>query len=65
MLNLLIAIVSDEFEQFMGRADLEEQLALAGICEDARHVLQVQPVLLYWMVHTLNPLSCHSNTVTM
>ena len=41
MLNLLIAIVSDEFEQFTERADLEAQLALAAICEEARHVLQV------------------------
>ena len=45
MLNLLIAIVSDEFEQFMERADLEAQLAVAGICEEARQVLQVQPLI--------------------
>ena len=40
MLNLLIAIVSDEFEQFMERADVEAQLALAAMCEEARQVLQ-------------------------
>jgi len=46
MLNLLIAIVSDEFEQFMERADLEAQLALAAICEEARQVLQVSTPFL-------------------
>lgn len=43
MLNLLIAIVSDEFEQFMERAELEAQLALAAICEEARCVLRIAP----------------------
>ena len=41
MLNLLIAIVSDEFDKFMERASLEAQLALAAICKDARDVMQV------------------------
>eukprot|EP01043_Picozoa_sp_COSAG02_P023738 COSAG02_NODE_1275_length_13506_cov_8.845603_18_plen_1068_part_00 len=41
MLNLLIAIVSDEFEQFMERAHLEAQLALATICEEARCVRRI------------------------
>ena len=41
LLNLLIAIVSDEFDQFMERASLEAQLALAAMCKEAREVLAV------------------------
>ena len=41
LLNLLIAIVSDEFDQFMERASLEAQLALAAMCKEAREVLTV------------------------
>ena len=42
LLNLLIAIVSDEFDQFMERAGLEAQLALAGMCKEAREVTAVR-----------------------
>ena len=42
LLNLLIAIVSDEFDQFMERASLEAQLALAGMCKEAREVMAVR-----------------------
>ena len=43
--NLLIAVVSDEFDKFMGRASLEAQLALAAICKGAREVLQVTSLI--------------------
>eukprot|EP01050_Picozoa_sp_SAG11_P019224 SAG11_NODE_3029_length_2753_cov_8.497739_3_plen_157_part_00 len=46
MLNLLIAVVSDEFDKFMERASLEAQLALGGMCKDAREVLQVTSLRL-------------------
>jgi hypothetical protein len=42
LLNLLIAIVPDEFDQFMERASLEAQLALAAMCKEAREVLAVR-----------------------
>ena len=44
LLNLLIAIVSDEFDQFMERAGLEAQLAKAGMCKEAREVMAVRAV---------------------
>jgi hypothetical protein len=43
LLNLLIAIVSDEFDQFMERAGLEAQLAVASICREARDVMELNP----------------------
>ena len=46
LLNLLIAIVSDEFDQFMERAGLEAQLAKAGMCKEAREVMAVRTVAL-------------------
>ena len=43
LLNLLIAIVSDEFDQFMERANLEAQLALASMCKEAQQVRGLGP----------------------
>ena len=43
LLNLLIAIVSDEFDQFMERAGLEAQRAVAAICKEARDVMALNP----------------------
>ena len=43
LLNLLIAIVSDEFDHFMERANLEAQLALASMCKEAQQVWGLEP----------------------
>ena len=38
LLNLLIAIISDEFESYMERAEMESLVALGEICQEARVV---------------------------
>ena len=38
LLNLLIAIVSDEFDRYMERAPIEAQLAMGLLCQEARQV---------------------------
>ena len=46
LLNLLIAIVSDEFEKYMEGAELEAVRALGDICQEARVVKGLDGLLI-------------------